>query len=87
MTDTIHSIGNTYDAFTEAYNKAVEEGKHDFFFNGHQFLTSYAKKLIELQIPTTQKTVIAASKRLEPVGFPRLFVIIKILAVKIPAIL
>lgn len=47
MTDTIHSIENTYDAFKEAYNKAVEEDKHDFFFNGHQFLTSYAKYLIE----------------------------------------
>lgn len=47
MTDTIHSIENTYDAFKEAYNKAVEEGKHDFFFNGHQFLTSYTKYLIE----------------------------------------
>ena len=46
-----------------------------------------SKKLMELQIPTTQKIVIAASKKLEPVGFATLFVIIKILAVKIPAML
>lgn len=47
MTDTIQFTENTYEAFKKAYNKAVEEGKHDFFFNGHQFLTSYAKYLIE----------------------------------------
>lgn len=47
MTDTIQFTENTYEAFKKAYKKAVEEGKHDFFFNGHQFLTSYAKYLIE----------------------------------------
>ena len=43
------------------------------------------KKLIELQIPTTQTTVIIESKIEEPVGFPILSVIIKILAVNTPA--
>jgi len=44
-----------------------------------------SKKLIELQIPTTQIIVIMESKKDEPVGLPTFFVIIKIIAVKIPA--
>ncbi len=43
------------------------------------------KKFIELQIPTIQTTVIIESKNEEPVGFPILSVISKMLAVNIPA--
>ena len=46
-----------------------------------------SKKLIELQIPTTQITVIIESNIAEPVGFPTLSVKIKTPAVKTPAIL
>jgi hypothetical protein len=44
-----------------------------------------SKKFIELQIPTIHTTVIIESKIDEPVGFPTLSVIIKILAVNTPA--
>ena len=44
-----------------------------------------SKKFIELQIPTIQTTVIIESKIVEPVGFPILSVIIKMLAVNTPA--
>ena len=44
-----------------------------------------SKKFIELQIPTIHITVIIESKIEEPVGFPILSVIIKILAVNTPA--
>ena len=44
-----------------------------------------SKKLIELQIPTTQMVVIIASSHLWPVGLPTVFSAIKIQAVKIPA--
>ena len=44
-----------------------------------------SKKFIELQIPTTQITVIIESKIEDPVGFPILSVIIKMLAVNTPA--
>lgn len=33
--------------FKEDYNKAVEEGVNSFFFDGHEFLVSYAKYLLE----------------------------------------
>ena len=46
-----------------------------------------SKKLIELQIPTTQITVMIESKTVEPVGLPTLSVITKIPAVNTPAIL
>jgi hypothetical protein len=44
-----------------------------------------SKKFIELQIPTIQTTVIIESKKEDPVGFPILSVIIRILAVNTPA--
>jgi hypothetical protein len=47
MTDTIHSIAIEYKQFKKAYNKALEDNKTDFFYGGHQFLTSYAKYLLE----------------------------------------
>ena len=47
MTDTIHSIAIEYEEFKKAYNKALEDKKTDFFYGGHQFLTSYAKYLLE----------------------------------------
>ena len=46
-----------------------------------------SKKFIELQIPTTQITVIIESNIAEPVGFPTLSVAIKIPAVNMPATL
>lgn len=36
-----------FEQFKVAYNKAVEEGVKSFFFDGHEFLVSYAKYLIE----------------------------------------
>lgn len=47
MTDTIHFTQDKYDRFIKEYNKAIEDNKNDFLFEGHQFLTSYAKYLIE----------------------------------------
>jgi hypothetical protein len=44
-----------------------------------------SKKFIELQIPTIHTTVIIESKIEDPVGFPILFVIIRMLAVNTPA--
>ena len=46
-----------------------------------------SKKLIELQIPTTQITVMIESKTAEPVGLPTFLVAIKIPAVNMPATL
>ena len=47
MTDTINFTYDKYERFEKAYNKALEDNKTDFFFEGHQFLTSYAKYLLE----------------------------------------
>ena len=46
-----------------------------------------SKKLIELQIPTTQIIVITESKMADPVGLPTLSVKIKMPAVNMPAAL
>ena len=35
------------DQLEDAYNKAVEEGKTSFFIEDQEFLTDYAKYLIE----------------------------------------
>ncbi len=37
--------------FKEDYNNAVKEGAESFFFDGNQFLVSYAKYLIEYLSP------------------------------------
>ena len=34
-------------AFKKAYEKAKDEGKKEFYFNGYEFYTPYAKYLIE----------------------------------------
>lgn len=47
MTDTINFTYNKYERFEKAYKQAIEDNKTDFFFEGHQFLTSYAKYLLE----------------------------------------
>lgn len=47
MTDTIHSIEIEYEQFKKVYNKALEDNKTDFFYGGHQFLTSYAKYVLK----------------------------------------
>ena len=36
-----------FDKLEEAYNKAVEEDKKSFFIEDQEFLTDYAKYLIE----------------------------------------
>jgi hypothetical protein len=40
-----------FDKFKEEYQKAIEEGADSFFFDSNQFLTSYAKYLIEYLSP------------------------------------
>lgn len=36
-----------FERFKIAYGKAVEEKRESFFFDGNEYLTSYAKYLIE----------------------------------------
>jgi hypothetical protein len=47
MTDTINFTYDKYEKFKKAYKQAIEDNKTDFFFEGHQFLTSYGKYLLE----------------------------------------
>lgn len=47
MTDSIYFTYDKYIAFEKAYNKAVEERVNSFFFDGHEFLVSYAKYILE----------------------------------------
>jgi hypothetical protein len=47
MPDMVKFTREKLDALESAYQKAVDEGAEDFMFEGHEWLTDYAKYAIE----------------------------------------
>lgn len=47
MSATITFDEKTFKSFKQKYNKAVENKQEIFIFDNHEFLTSYAKYVIE----------------------------------------
>lgn len=45
----------SFQAFRRVYNKAVKDNKSEFMYSGYEFLTSYAKYVIEYVEPKFKK--------------------------------
>ena len=45
----------TYNRFKTEYQRAVKENKEQFTFDGHSFLTQYAKYLLQYLKPKFEK--------------------------------